>query len=210
MATLLEAGLSLGEIARRLERSKPTISYHARRLGHVGDERFRRRYDWGEVQRCYDAGHSVTDCQRRFGFARSTWSDAVARGVVRPRSQALPIAVLLPRARNRRHLAARLVAAGMKEARCEICGLLEWRGAPLVLPLHHVNGDGIDNRLANLQLLCPNCHSQTPNFAGRNRGRRSGARAGSQGATGVAKRPALPRASMGEAHAETQLRPHSH
>jgi 5-methylcytosine-specific restriction endonuclease McrA len=34
--------------------------------------------------------------------------------------------------------------------------------------LHHVNGDGRDNRLENLQLLCPNCHSQTDNFAGRN------------------------------------------
>lgn len=55
-------------------------------------------------------------------------------------------------------------------ARCEKCGLDEWRGSPLSLALHHVNGDRHDNRLANLQLLCPNCHSQTDNFAGRNRG----------------------------------------
>jgi predicted HNH restriction endonuclease len=37
------------------------------------------------------------------------------------------------------------------------------------MALHHINGDGSDNRLENLALLCPNCHAQTPNFSGRNR-----------------------------------------
>ena len=42
-------------------------------------------------------------------------------------------------------------------------------GRSLSMALHHVNGDGSDNRLENLQMLCPNCHSQTENFAGRKR-----------------------------------------
>jgi 5-methylcytosine-specific restriction endonuclease McrA len=37
------------------------------------------------------------------------------------------------------------------------------------MALHHANGDGLDNRLENLVMLCPNCHAQTPNFSGRNR-----------------------------------------
>jgi predicted HNH restriction endonuclease len=37
------------------------------------------------------------------------------------------------------------------------------------MALHHVNGEGTDNRLENLMMLCPNCHAQTPNFSGRNR-----------------------------------------
>jgi 5-methylcytosine-specific restriction endonuclease McrA len=36
------------------------------------------------------------------------------------------------------------------------------------MQLDHVNGVKNDNRLANLRMLCPNCHSQTPTFTGRN------------------------------------------
>ena len=76
-----------------------------------------------------------------------------------------------PAAVNRTHLKGRLFAEGLKENRCERCGITEWRGSPLAMALHHSNGDGLDNRLENLQLLCPNCHSQTENFAGRGRRR---------------------------------------
>ncbi|MGZ5312302.1 MAG: HNH endonuclease [Solirubrobacterales bacterium] len=43
---------------------------------------------------------------------------------------------------------------------------------PLSLHVHHRNGDGTDNRLENLQFLCPNCHSQTDTYGGRNGHRR--------------------------------------
>jgi hypothetical protein len=121
------------------------------------------------VQRFYDAGNSISACQRQFGFARKTFMDAVGRGAVRTRPRAAPIETYLVNGRptNRSHLKRRLLAAGFKTNRCEICGLTEWRGEPLSMALHHVNGDGRDNRLENLVLLCPNCHAQTPNFSGR-------------------------------------------
>lgn len=53
--------------------------------------------------------------------------------------------------------------------RCEGCGLSEWRKEHLVLELEHINGDRRDNRKENLQLLCPNCHSQTETFRNRKR-----------------------------------------
>ena len=156
-------------MARALGVSTATVAYHLRQLGVPPDGRFRRRYDWREVQAYYDAGHSITDCQRRFGFARKTWEDARRRGAVRSRPQAMPVEQLLEGPRNRGHLKLRLLRLGLKDARCEECGIAKWRERPLALALHHINGDRHDNRLDNLRLLCPNCHSQTENFAGRNR-----------------------------------------
>ncbi|HUA44156.1 MAG TPA: HNH endonuclease [Solirubrobacteraceae bacterium] len=48
----------------------------------------------------------------------------------------------------------------------------DWQGAPISLELHHINGDGHDKRLANLRLLCPNCHGQTDTWGGKNKARR--------------------------------------
>ena len=62
----------------------------------------------------------------------------------------------------------RLVAEGYKEYKCEMCGIDSWNGMPLSLHLHHKNGNHEDNGLDNLQVLCPNCHSQTDNYTGKN------------------------------------------
>jgi hypothetical protein len=71
---------------------------------------------------------------------------------------------------SRGALKRRLIANGMLKNECAICGMLpEWRGQPLVLRLDHKNGVYNDARRKNLRLLCPNCDSQTPTFAGRNK-----------------------------------------
>jgi Zn finger protein HypA/HybF involved in hydrogenase expression len=163
--------MSRSAIARTLGLSKSTVSYHARRLGERVDARAARRYDWPLIQRYYDEGRSVRECIARFGFSSQTWHAAVQRGAIKPRPIAAPIELYLVYGRNtcRTHLKRRLLKEGLKESRCEKCGLTEWLGTPLSMALHHVNGDGRDNRLENLQLLCPNCHSQTDNFSGRGR-----------------------------------------
>ena len=171
VAELLGAGVSRAEIARRLAVSKATVSYHARRLGQGVDERCARRYDWALVQEFHDAGHTVRECIAHFGFSSASWFDAIRRGELVARPAALPIEELCvaDRYRSRFHLKARLIREGLKPNRCELCGVSTWRGQALTLALHHVNGVRDDNRLPNLQLLCPNCHSQTENFAGRRR-----------------------------------------
>jgi hypothetical protein len=47
---------------------------------------------------------------------------------------------------------------------CSECEISEWRGRTLKLHLDHKNGVNNDNRLENLRLLCPNCHSQTETY----------------------------------------------
>src|SRR4051812_37045315 len=76
VAGLLGQGLSRSEIGARLGISKATVSYHAKRLGQPGNPACARRYDWAEIQAYYDAGHSISECQRKFGFAKAAWSGA--------------------------------------------------------------------------------------------------------------------------------------
>jgi 5-methylcytosine-specific restriction endonuclease McrA len=168
---LLDEGRGVNEIARLLGINPATVSYHKRKLGYPMSDPCARRYDWAAVQRYYDKGHTVRECIKHFGFSSASWTDAVNRGAIVARPQAMPLGQLLINGpRGRQNIKLRLIAAGLKENRCEECGISEWRDESLSLELHHRNGERHDNRIENLALLCPNCHSQTHTWGGRNAG----------------------------------------
>ena len=68
-------------------------------------------------------------------------------------------------------LKERIIRAGVIPYECAICGNKgEWNGKKLVLQIDHINGKHFDHRKENLRFLCPNCHSQTETFSGKNKG----------------------------------------
>jgi hypothetical protein len=66
-------------------------------------------------------------------------------------------------------LKKRLFKEGLKSATCELCGWAEIaEDGRIPVELDHINGDRFDNRLENLRILCPNCHSLQPTHRGLN------------------------------------------
>jgi hypothetical protein len=61
--------------------------------------------------------------------------------------------------------------------KCSCCGLFEWNGRPITLEVEHKNGNSEDDSRDNVCLICPNCHSQTDTYKGKNRGKGRHARA---------------------------------
>lgn len=70
---------------------------------------------------------------------------------------------------NISRLKKRLISEKILDYKCAECeNIGEWNGKNLVLQLDHINGIHSDNRIQNLRFLCPNCHSQTLTYSGRN------------------------------------------
>ena len=71
---------------------------------------------------------------------------------------------------NTTKLKERIIRENILPYKCAICGNEgEWLGHDLSLQLDHINGKHFDHRKENLRFLCPNCHSQTETFSGKNK-----------------------------------------
>ena len=69
---------------------------------------------------------------------------------------------------SRRGVRERILKEGWLDYKCDECDIKDYNGKPLSFELDHINGKRDDHRLENLRFLCPNCHSQTKTFRGKN------------------------------------------
>jgi hypothetical protein len=65
-------------------------------------------------------------------------------------------------------LRLRLIKEGIKDEKCEICGIEDWQGERLAFELDHIDGNSNNHLLENLRVVCPNCHSQTETYRAKN------------------------------------------
>ncbi len=194
LATLLaKLGLpQTGAARQRLQRE-----LRARRIdtSHFGRSRIgggHRRWSDDQLRSAVRASHSYAGVIRRLGLipAGGNYDQVQARirelaldtshftgmgwnvGLQFRPNPPLPLDELLVRDRRTgsHRLKQRLVQAGLKRLVCELCG---WAGRAadgrVPVELDHVNGDKTDNRIENLRILCPNCHSLQPTHRGLNR-----------------------------------------
>lgn len=79
----------------------------------------------------------------------------------------LEVVLVSGRKESRDNLKKRLLKAGILANQCAMqdCGISEWKGKALSLHLDHIDGDRLNHEVANLRLLCPNCHSLTETYS---------------------------------------------
>lgn len=68
-----------------------------------------------------------------------------------------------------RRVKYQLLKHGIKKSICEVCNNTIWNGLPISLELEHIDGNRHNHKLANLKLICPNCHAQTETYRGKNK-----------------------------------------
>jgi hypothetical protein len=66
-------------------------------------------------------------------------------------------------------LRKRLIKENILENKCSVCGISTWNDNPITLQLDHIDGNNKNHILKNIRLICPNCHSQTETYCGRNK-----------------------------------------
>ena len=140
-------GVSYRRDSRELGIAKSTVAYHAADSGMPVDDRARAAMTGRRSRRLWAKGCPCGSAGAVWFLAGNLDEAVVAATWLRVLGSPHDELFVAGRKRSRGHLKARL-QGGVEAEPCETCGISEWRGRPLSIQLHHVKGDGLDNRLS--------------------------------------------------------------
>ncbi len=171
---MLGEGYNQNQIVKALKVAQSTVSHHRKMMG-MGNAPL-RKYDWTVIDADLRETRSLKITMKKWGFSYEAYKSAARRGEITLWKSMCSYSLdellaflsgkrAIPS--HRRLLRKAMVASGTPN-RCACCKRSKWRGHPLALDLDHVDGDPWNNTIENLRLLCPNCHSITATWRGRN------------------------------------------
>ncbi len=175
---MLSEGNSYPIICQVLGVAKSTIAYHAKKMNMA---RFSLKNDvnWNDVQLEIDSGldiHAICKkyeikihslyLSRRKGYVN--FGSIVKRHI--PTSDMLTVDSTYDSGTVRKRiLKENILPYYCSVSSCVLHNTSIWVGQSLEFHLDHINGIRNDHRIENLRFLCPNCHSQTSTYSGRNK-----------------------------------------
>lgn len=144
------------------------------------------KYNNEEISLILDNAESFSDVLRKLGYdSITTGNYKLVKGELKNRGIEVPIYKYVNKnscnfsksneelfveysVTSRTNLKRRILRDNLIKYECECGNQGEWQGRKLILQLEHKNGNTNDDKLENLTFLCPNCHSQTSTFSGKN------------------------------------------
>jgi hypothetical protein len=131
-----------------------------------------------QIKECYDKGITLHQASAELNLTTVTlWRrakklDLQWKDIPRTNFKRVPLEEILngnyPEYQTFK-LKNRLLAEGIKQNICEVCEINEWNGNPINMQLDHIDGNSHNHQLDNLRMICPNCHSQTDTYCGKNK-----------------------------------------
>ena len=188
---LQKEGLTYREIAEKLNIEKGAVTYI---LSSKGEKNLLRKQAKKEANRIFEEkvldvipkSNSLNDVCAKMGLKGVNWYYTKISNIIQKYNidtshfgtqkqktngcfERLSDDVFFSENTNRNgcNLLKRLIEGNYKTHKCEKCGREEWEGEKIPLQIHHRDGDHFNNKINNLEVLCPNCHALTDTFGKR-------------------------------------------
>lgn len=134
-----------------------------------------RDKQYSSVRKLRKLGYSFSDISDETNIPLQTvwqWSNDIvlskqAQENHEQRKKEKRLAVPLSKLISKTAILSRLLE--IRGHKCETCSITEWQSKPIMIEGHHKDGNNKNHNPDNILLLCPNCHSQTPNYRNKSR-----------------------------------------